>query len=317
MSFKRLLTIGLLAAASMCADVTLRYKTAFKLNPSLPPQMTEQVTKGMADSMPAELVIQLKEGKGASSFGKLRSVTDFMKQRMTLIDPEKKRLVTISVEQLTDELTKAIAELPAQSRDAAAAMKSTAESRITGRTETILGIEAEEREVTISLEGPALPNMAPGPMFKMAIEFWTAKAGEVLRVPALREITGYNLWANATMNPAGAVEKMLKQMPGMGEGLGKIMKEMESAKATMLRSNFRMWMPALAAMMKQMPPDKNPLGDKFDADAPFMEMTQEVSELSSATVAESVFAIPEGYQETSAAEMVRAMMPKPGGKQSH
>ena len=94
MSFKSLLTIGLLAASSMCADVTLRYKTAFKLNPSLPPQMTEQVTKGMADSMPAEMVIQLKEGKGASSFGKLRAVTDFTKQRMTLIDPEKKRIAT-------------------------------------------------------------------------------------------------------------------------------------------------------------------------------------------------------------------------------
>ena len=113
------------------------------------------------------------------------------------------------------------------------------------------------------------------------------------------------------MNPAGAVDKMLKQMPGMGESLGKIMKEMEAAKATMLRSNMRMWMPALAAMMKQMPPDKNPFGDKFDADAPFMEMTQEIAELSSATLAESVFAIPEGYQETTAAEMVRAMMPKP------
>ena len=244
----------------MCADVTLRYKTAFKLNPSLPPQMTEQVTKGMADFMMPESVIQLKEGKGASSYGKLRSVTDFTKQRTTLIDPEKKRIATMSVEQLTDEVVKMMAEMPGQARDGMAAMKSTAESRVTGRTETILGIEAEEREVTISMEGPALPNMPPGPMFKMGIQFWTAKAGEVLRVPALREITGYNLWANATMNPAGAVEKMLKQMPGMGESIGKIMKEMEAAKMTMLRSNFRMWMPALAAMMKQMPRGQEPVG---------------------------------------------------------
>jgi hypothetical protein len=152
-------------------------------------------------------------------------------------------------------------------------------------------------------------------MMKLGIQFWTAKAEEVMRVPALREVTGYNLWANATMNPAGAVDKMLKQMPGMGESLGKIMKEMEAAKTTMLRSSFRMFMPAIAAMMKQAPPDKNPFGDKFDADAPFMEMTQELAELSSATVPESVFAVPEGYEETSIAEMVKAMMPKiPGAK---
>jgi hypothetical protein len=230
---------------------------------------------------------------------------------MTLVDSDKKRIATVTTEQLTDEMMKLIAEMPAEARAAMAAMKSTAESRVTGRTETILGIQAEEREITISIEGPPVPNMPPGPMIKLGIQFWTARADEILRVPALREVTGYNLWAYATMNPAGTVEKMLKQMPGMGEGLGKVMKEMEAAKTMLLRSGFRMWMPSLAAMMKQMPADKNPFGDKFDADAPFMEMTHEISELSSAPVAESVFAIPEGYQETSAAEMVRAMMPKP------
>jgi hypothetical protein len=104
--------------------------------------------------MPTESVIQLKEGRGAASYGKLRAITDFTNQRMTLIDPEKKRMVTMSVEQLTDEFLKLIAGMPG--RDAVAGMKSTAEARVTGRTETILGIQAEEREVTISIEGPPI-----------------------------------------------------------------------------------------------------------------------------------------------------------------
>jgi hypothetical protein len=67
-------------------------------------------------------------------------------------------------------------------------------------------------------------------------------------------------------------------------------------------------------MIKQMPPEKNPFGDKFDPEAPFMEMSQEVAELSTATVPDSVFAIPEGYQEVTVAEKVRAMMPKSAAK---
>ncbi len=310
----RLAAIGLLVAASMSADVTVRYKTAVRLNPTLPPQMTEQAMKSMGDFLPAEMVYQVKEGKGASSFGKMRAIADFTKQRITLIDPANKKLANTSAEQLVDEFTKTLADMPAEARAAVASMKATSESKMTGRTMTIQGIEAEEREVTMSVEGPS--NLPAGPMFKLGIQFWTARAEEVQRVPALREMAEHNLSAYAIMNPSAMMEKMLQQIPGMGDGIAKVVKEMQTAKATLLKSEIKMYMPVIAAMMKQLAPEKNPFGDKFDAEAPFMEMTQELSELSTAPIPDSVFATPEGFTEVPVAEMVKAMIPKnpAGGK---
>jgi hypothetical protein len=48
-----------------------------------------------------------------------------------------------------------------------AAVKSKVDSRATGRTAIIQGIEAEEREIEWSLEGPVMPNMPPGPRMRM------------------------------------------------------------------------------------------------------------------------------------------------------
>jgi len=310
----RLAAIGLLVAASMSADVTVRYKTTVKLNPNLPPQMTEQATKSMGENLPPEMVYQVKEGKGASSFGKIRAVADFTTKRITLIDAANKKLATATTEQLMEAFGKTLADMPEEARAAIAAMKATSDSKMTGRTMSIQGIETEEREVTMSVDGP--PNLPPGPMFKLAIQFWTAKAEETQRIPALRELAAHNVSAYAVMNPSAMIEKMLQQIPGMGEGITKVLKEMQAAKATLVKSEIKMYMPVIAAMMKQMAPDKNPLGDKFDADAPFMEMTQELSELSTAPIPDSVFAVPEGFTEVTVAEMVKAMMPKNpvGGK---
>jgi hypothetical protein len=306
----RIAMTGLLLAGSMFADVTLRYKMTVKVNPTLPPQMTEPMTKAFGENVPPESVYQVKAGKGASSFGKLRAIVDFTGGRITLLDPEKKRAGTTTTQQLIAEMGKIMDTMPAEARAALASMKSNAEIKLTGRTETIQGIQAEEREATISVEAPSMPNAPAGPMFRMVMQFWTAKADEVMRVPALREVAAHNLWGYITMNPAGTLDQMFKQMPGGAEGIGKVAKEMQEAKSTMLRMNMRMWLPGIAAAIRQMPPDKNPFGDKFDPEAPLMELTQDLAEMSTASIPDSVFAVPEGYQEGTIAELVQAMMPK-------
>jgi hypothetical protein len=304
MPFYRLAMAGALLCATSYADVTLRYKTEVKMNPALPPQMTEQATKSMASAMPAEIVFQWKEGKGATSVGRYRTIVDVVKGQMTLIDPEKKRITTVTPDRFMEQMTKGLAEMPAEARAAMAAIKVSTDSKITGRTETIQGVASEEREVTMSIEGPPVPNMPPGPMMKMTIQFWTAKQEEIMRIPALRELTGYNIWAFSTMNPASSMEKIFQQMPGSADGIGKFMKEMQSAKAVVMRTRMIMRMPALAAVVKQMG------GGEVDPESPFMEMTQEISELSSAPVPASVLALPEGYKEVPPEELVSEMMPK-------
>ena len=66
------LCVAALFASTLSADVTLRYKNEIKLNPSLPPQMAQQAMKGMGAALPAESVLQLKEGKGYSGAGGFR-----------------------------------------------------------------------------------------------------------------------------------------------------------------------------------------------------------------------------------------------------
>ena len=98
-----------------------------------------------------------------------------------------------------------------------AAMKFGADSKMTGRSATIQGIEADERELVITIEGPPMPNVPPGPMMRMVVQFWTAKDAETMRVPAIREVTGYNLWAYAADESAVRDwRRCFKQMPGHG-----------------------------------------------------------------------------------------------------
>jgi hypothetical protein len=315
MSLHRIFQTGALALATLFAmpihaDVTLRYKMEVKLNPSLPPQLTQQVTKQMETSLPGDSILQLKEGKGYSSSGMMRSIIDFAKQQMTMLDSEKQHYASFTTDQLADEMGKIFSGMPAEARASMAAMKFGFESKVTGRSATIQGIEAEEREMVMTVEGPAMPNMPPGPMMRMVIQFWTAKDSEVMRNPGIRELKGYNLWAYATMNPAASMEKMFKQIPGMGEGMTQMMKDMQSANSAVLRTHASMFMPGIAAMMKQMPAGQSPFGANFDADTPFMEMNQELAELSTAPVSDKVFQIPEGYKSVPASEIIRDTMMK-------
>lgn len=304
------LALATLLTGSASADVTLRYRNEVKFNPNLPPQMREAAAKGMSTGLPPETVFQWKGGKGATAFGPFRSVVDVTKKQLTMWDPAEKKVAIASSEALAAEIGKVFDNMPPEAKAALAAMKVTVDAKPTGKTREVKGIQADEREVALSIEGPPIPNMPPGPMMKMEITFWTAKEEEVGRVPALRELREYNLWSLATMNPAGSLERMFQTMPGMGDGLGKMMLDMQTAKAVMLGSKITMWMPGLAAMMKMAPPGQNPLGENFDANAPFAEVTQELAELSTTPVPDSVFTVPEGYTATSLPDLMKSMMTK-------
>ena len=61
------------------------------------------------------------------------------------------------------------------------------------------------------------------------------------------------------------------------------MEEMQKG-AAVLRVQMDMFMPAMAAMLQRMPAGSNALGAGFDPNAPFMQMNQEVVEISSEPV---------------------------------
>lgn len=302
------------AAASLTllqADVTLRYKTDIKMNPSLPPMITEQATKGMLNgSLPTDTSMQFKGGKGYTSAGVTTSIVDFTKQEVTLLDKDGKRFATLPAKDLADQMIAAMPQIPDAAKAAMASMKSHLNSKVTGTTATIAGIESEERQLEITIDAPAMPNVPEGPMMRMVIHVWTAKAGETMKSAAVRELAGYNLYGYATMNPIGMMQKMFQTMPGFGDAFTGLVKELQTnATPVMTRMQVEMYMPMIAAMMKQNPQAASMFGG-FDGTSPLMTMTQDVTELSSAPVPDSVFQVPEGYQSAPAADILKAMFDK-------
>jgi hypothetical protein len=283
------------------ADVTLRYKTEIKMNPTLPAAMTAAM--GGADAIiPQDRVLRLKDSKGFSTAAGYNSITDFTTQEITLLDASTSRYAKLKASQLAGALAGAAPKIPAEALAVMAAMKTEASpAKLTGRTAVIQGVETEEHEIVISITGPALPNMPPGPMVRMVMQMWTAKQGEVLRVPAIRELTGYALWSWATMNPTAGMEGMMKQMPGFAEILEPIMNETQKG-TTVMRTHIEMFMPAMAAMLKELPG-----GEGFDPNTPLMQMNQEAVELSTAPVPGSVFQIPADFHEADASDLIEGV----------
>jgi len=302
------LTLGTLPA--LRADVTLRYKMQIDLNKNLPPQLTEQMSKQMNASIPPAQSIQLKGSKVLSTTGNFNSFGDFDKHEVTLIDTAGKRYGTIPADRFGDAMTAAMPQIPDQAKAAMATMKAHIDTKATGRTATIQGIEGEEREIDITIDAPPMPNVPPGPMMRMAMHLWTAKAGEKARVPAIAEFTRYDYTSMGGMDPLNSMSKMLAQMPGLGDAITGLMKELKSGGTpVLLRVQMDLFLPMVAALLRQTPGSGAPGADAA-AEEPLARVDEELAEISTAPIPDSVFQIPEGYKEVPAADILKDMVQK-------
>jgi hypothetical protein len=257
-------------------------------------------------------VLRLKDGKGFSTSAGYNSIADFTTQEITLLDATTSRYAKLQASRLSGLVAAAAPKLPPEALAVMAAMKTeTSPAKVTGRTAVIQGVESEEREIVFSITGPAIPNMPPGPMVRMVMQIWTAKPAEVLRVPAIRELTGYSLWSWVTMNPTSGMEGMMKQMPGFMDSLEPMMAAIQKG-TTVMRTHVEMFMPAMAAMLKQLPGSTS-----FDPDTPLMQMNQEAVELSTAPVPDSFFQIPEGFHEADASDLIQGVFARSQAAAKH
>ena len=286
----------ILAAPALRADVTIRYKTEIKSAVPMPGGIA-----GLGNT-----AIRMKGNKGYMEAGGFTMVVDFARQELTLIDPAGRKYATIPAAEYGKSMAAAMPEMPAEAAQAAfGSMKSKSESRKTGRMDTIQGVAAEEREVTFQMEMP-LPegaNMPPMAM-KMVMQVWAAKPGEALRVPAIRELSGFNLWQKYFLDPAETFGKMVPQAGGMAS----LFAEMQKDQSVMLRTHMSMFMPSMAALMARMSGQPEPRAAAPPAETPFMEMNQEVVELSTAPVDEALFRIPEGFTAAPFGEVMNGVL---------
>jgi TonB family protein len=298
------LVLGLtLSALALRADVTIRYKIDYKFAESLPPAIMGQPLQQMDSSMPREAVIQVKGNKGYSNYGKITYLTDFGTQEITLLDAAGKRFATLAMKDFADKLG---ASVPTSAQTS---IKSNFSSRKTGRTDTIQGVAAEENEMVLTMESAEpLAAQSAGALMKMVMQVWNAKPEEALRVPALRQWAGYAAYSSYLM-PLTTLQKLFGGMPGSTPGFASMIEE--NNKGLILKSRTQIYMPVLSRFAQP----------GFDPNAPVMEITNEIVELSADAVDDSVFQSPEGYQSATVEELMKSVTapqapPSPASTQS-
>ena len=295
-----------LAVPSIRADVTIRYQSEFQPSAALAPMMG-QLAKSMQAASATS--IRVKDNKAYTAQGNWIQLFDFVKKEVTLVDPETKTFATFPIEQLSDKLAGALPQPKStQSPDvqqALASIKSQVDSKATGKTAEIMGVQAEEREITITMDLPLMAAQA-GPGLKLVMHIWNARKEEALRVPAIRELTGYQAWQRYVMNPTGMLDKMFAKLPGMSNTFTPMFEEMCKNPSVILRMRMEMYVPFLAAFAKRSAGQGQ--ASAADPDAPAMSVTQEVAELSSAPVDASLFEVPKDYTVVSADEIIGKML---------
>jgi hypothetical protein len=302
--------LALFGAFSVHADVTVRYQTAVHQMPLPGPDgMKEQAMKAPELASP---VVRMKGVKASSTAGNFTTLLDLAKQQITIMDTQHKTVATVPVAEYGNRVAAAIPKLsPDQSQQVAKAMGSMntkVESRKTGRTETIQGVQAEEREIlySMSIDGGSGAGAAfSGPAVTMRMRLWSATPGEVLRVPAIRELTAHQQIEKLLINRAEMIRKIAAIMPGQGNGVAAMMAELDKEGSFILRTQTEVFVPAMAALAAKMGQ-----AGSVDPDAPFMEMTQETVEISAATLEDSLFEIPADYRVRPFEEVLKAAMPQ-------
>jgi len=297
------------AVPGLRADVTIRYETEFKPSAAFQPFMEKFMKTMPAGSATS---IRMKGNKAYTISGNWIEILDFVKQDVTLIDPAHKTFATLPLSQLADKIAGSLSQATTEQKQAAeramASIKTNVDSKPTGETAEIQGVQAEEREVTMTMDIPLPAQMNQnGPSVRVVMHIWTAKKEEALRVQAIRELTGYQAWQKYVSNPAGMVEKMLGKLPSVSNTVAPMLEELYKNPSVILRTHMEMYMPFMAAMAKQMA-GQGQTAPAIDPDAPLMEMNQEVVELSSAPVDASLFEIPADYAAVPAEGMIREMV---------
>jgi hypothetical protein len=299
--------LTLAVVPALRADVMLRYKNEITLNAHLPQQFVEQMMKGVKASLSSTQIQQLRNGKLLSALGNLSSITDFDKREITLLDAAGKRYATVPADRFGEEIARALPPMPAAS-DGPRAIKTHTESKVTGRTEAIQGVEGEEHEITVTMDGPPLPNVPPGPMMRIVMHVWTAKASEAGRIPAIGELMRYD-WSAAGMDPVSILAKTFEQMPGVGDIFAAVTKVRSSAGSpVILKMQNETYMPMIAGMMASMTAGGDAAARGFDMNEPLARIKYELAEISTAPIPDSVFQIPEGYQSALASEILKEFL---------
>lgn len=296
----------LVACTSLYADVTMRMGLDLKINVALP---------GDAPKLPFnEISTRIKGDRSYAVIGPIVAVTDLSTGKITLLDAKARRFATIAMADYISKLSgvsgqsaQAMQNMPEEARQMLAKIKFETESRDTGRTSRIQGVDAVEREVVIHLTIPVpIPGQENGLRIDLKMQIWKPAPAEFERVPALRELAAFNERNQGFGDISVIMRQMFGAVPGVGDQVGKMADEMKKGGQAMLGMRIGIFVPGLAKMMQTMgkgefvamlPPEDQPLAS----------VNLDLKELSSDKIPDGVFAIPAGYKEAKLEDVMEGL----------
>ena len=297
---RRLAALALLVLSTpLLADITVRYTWDYKLGFSLPPGAAGQIPNASLAALNRPSEVRIKGNKAYQSLGKYASITDLSTNEVTYLDPDGMRYGTAPGDRIAEIIARAMPQVGPQVQGLADMIKTDVQSRKTGRTETIQGIQAEEYEIVMnmSLNMPNVP--AGGPAMHMVIQMWRAAEGETTRNAALGELARYSKVTASAINPSDFVRKFSGPLQGFSESIGPLIAEMTKDNAVVVRTHLEATSPMLALLS----PQSLPAG--LDPNAPLVSANQDIAELSTNPVDESIFKIPAGYRKVDVEEILK------------
>lgn len=237
------------------------------------------------------------------------------------MDSAHKLFATVYIKDFPGEIGAAMPQMPAippAAQKILESVKSTFSAQKTGRTDMILGVQAEESELTLTIELPVPADLPlPPGMFKpgeivtvmkMVMQIWNATPAEVQRVPALAEL-GAHMSATRLMNPAGWMQQALGRLPGFSQGSAPMLDYFSKINSPMLKSHTEIYMPVMARIAQFLQAQGKQLPAGLDGNGPLADTNTEVIEISAAALDDSMFQVPADYQSTSLTDLFKTLMP--------
>ena len=327
-AFRGFLVLLLLSPALLHADTTIRFKMDMKLAAGLPRAAAEQIAKNQKAQFPRETVVEIKGDKGYSNAGKTISLMDLTEQEITLVDTDHKLYATVYIKDFPGVMGAATAlpSMPPAAQKFLESIKSDFSMQKTGKTDAILGIQAEETEWTISLQmqvpvglPPGLGTLKPGDtitLMKMVMRIWTPLPAEATRVPALAEFAAHS-WKQLSADPATTMQQMLPNFPGLSDSLAKMAQEMAKSTVPALKTHVELYIPVLMQLGGLMQGRAQPpiLGT-YDPSTPFVETDNEAVEISTAPIDASIFDVPSDHQPATLSRPAQSVAPSASGPAS-
>jgi TonB family protein len=303
------LALAVLGSQAVWADLTIRYQFEFTAGPAIPAAAADTVKAQLAGILPGEMAMRIKGGKCINSFGPLNSIIDTGKGEITLFNPATKQFATVPAAGYADRVL-AQQQVPAAMQQALQtalqSMKIDVETKKTGATSTIQGIQAEDNLIVFSISMPNPAGLSIG--LRMEMHEWLAAPEESTRLPALKEIAGCSAGLGASADPSAIVEKILGPFAG-ANGLSDAMKQLTALKGKVaLKTQLEIFAPGMVALLQAQGGQGLPAN--VDANAALMKLDFNMAELFSDPLSDALFQVPAGYQAAPLEDLLKAI-PKP------